>query len=68
MSQVGAHGIVVEGIVGRLPTERLAMAWADSDDVPFLLGQFNFFQAFDVFFYRSRGIFEIRQPIASDSP
>jgi len=40
---------------------RLALAWADSDQVPFLLGQFNFFQAFDVCFFRTRGVFEIGQ-------
>ncbi len=28
----------------------------------FPLGQFNFFQAFDVCFYRGRKVFEIGQP------
>jgi hypothetical protein len=68
LAHVAARGIVVEAAVGRLPSVRLAMAWANSDQVPFLLGQFNFFQAFDVCFFRTRGIFEIRQPISLSSP
>jgi hypothetical protein len=68
LAHLKARGIVVEAAVGQLPPVRLAAAWADSDDVPFLLGQFNFFQEFDVCFFRRRGIFEIRQSIASSSP
>ena len=64
LSNVEARGIVVEAAVGQLPPVRLAFAWANSDDVPFLLGQFNFFQSFDVFFSRARGVFEVRQPAA----
>lgn len=62
LAQVEARGIVVEALVGQLPVVRLAVAWADSDQVPLLLGQFNFFQVFDISFYRSRGIFEIKLP------
>jgi hypothetical protein len=61
LANVAARGIVVEAEVGRLLPVRLALAWANSDQVPFLLGQFNFFQIFDVCFFRSRGFFEIRQ-------
>lgn len=61
LAGVEARGIVVDGVVGNLPSVRLAFAWAKSDQVPFLLGEFNFFQAFDVLFFRSRGAFEIRQ-------
>ena len=60
LAQVEARGIVVEAVVGQLPPVRLVLAWAASDQVPFLMGQFNFFQVFDVSFFRSRGIFEIR--------
>jgi hypothetical protein len=44
------------------------LVWADADHVLFLLGQFNFFQAFEVCFFRTGGVFEIRQPGASGSP
>ena len=50
---VDARGIVVEAAVGQLSPMRLVFAWANSDQVPFLLGQFNFFQAFDVCFFRT---------------
>lgn len=68
LAHVGARGIVVDAAVGQLAPVRLALAWANSDQVPFLLGQFNFFQAFDVCFFRSRRVFEIRQPITTSSP
>jgi hypothetical protein len=68
LAHVAARGIVVEAAIGQLSPIRLALAWADSDQVPFLFGQFNFFQAFDVCFFRTRGVFEIRQPGVSSSP
>ncbi|MFO0964105.1 MAG: hypothetical protein U0793_00775 [Gemmataceae bacterium] len=68
LAQVDARGIVVEAVIGQLAPVRLALAWANSDQAPFLLGQFNFFQAFDVCFFRSRGIFEIRRPGTTSSP
>ena len=67
LAQVEARGIVVEVIVGRLSPVRLAMAWANSDQVPLLLGEFNFFQLFDICFYRSHGVFEVRLPGSSRS-
>jgi hypothetical protein len=60
LAQVEARGIVVEGEVGKLPAVRLAFAWAKSDQVPLLLGEFNFFQVFDILFRRAHGVFEIR--------
>jgi hypothetical protein len=62
LAGVEARGIVVEAVVGKLPPVRLAFAWAKSDQVPLLLGEFNFFQTFDVCFRRALGIFEISQP------
>jgi len=68
LAQVEARGIAVEAVVGQLSSVRLVLAWASSDQVPFVLGQFNFFQAFDVSFFRSRGYFEIRPASASGNP
>jgi hypothetical protein len=39
---------------------RLAFAWTASDDVPLLFGQMNFFLEFDVCFYRSQYVFDVR--------
>jgi hypothetical protein len=67
LANIDARGIVVEAIVGQLSPVRLALAWANSDQAPFLLGQFNFFQAFDVCFFRANRVFEIRQAGALSS-
>ncbi|MBI2806467.1 MAG: retroviral-like aspartic protease [Planctomycetes bacterium] len=68
LAHVGARGIVVEAVVGQLTPARLALAWANSDQVPSLLGQFNFFQVFDICFFRTRGFFEIRPPGVAPLP
>lgn len=36
--------------------------------IQFLLGQFNFFQVFDICFFRTRRVFEIRQAVAAVTP
>ena len=55
-----ARAVVVSAMVGRFAPVRLAFAWANVDNVPVILGQVNFFLCFDVCFFRSRGVFEIR--------
>ena len=37
----------------------LLFAWANSDNVPVLFGQFNFLMEFNVCLYRSQGFFEV---------
>jgi hypothetical protein len=68
LAGVAARGIVVDADVGQLRQVRLAFAWAQSDQVPFLLGEFNFFEVFDVLLSRSQRVFEIRDPGASPTP
>ena len=63
-----ARVLVVSAIVGNFPAVRLAFAWARTDAVPILLGQVNFFLEFDVCFFRSRSIFEIRPKRAAGEP
>jgi hypothetical protein len=65
---VAARGVVIEAVVGQLPAARLAFAWAQSDQVPLLLGQFNFFEVFDVLFFRSKTTFDIRVPGTAAPP
>lgn len=55
-----ARALVVTARIGTFPPVRLAFAWARTDAVPVLLGQVNFFMEFDVCFFRSRALFEIR--------
>ena len=49
-----------DATVGKFPPVQLAFAWTRSNAVPVLLGQVNFFMEFDVCFYRSRLVFEVK--------
>ena len=60
LAAVEARVIVVAVVVGPFAPVRLAFAWAKTDDVPVLLGQVNFFMEFDVCFFRSREVFDVR--------
>ncbi len=55
-----ARGVIVSASVGTFAPVRLAFAWTVSEEVPVLLGQMNFFLEFDVCFFRSQSIFEIK--------
>ena len=60
LARYEARGIIVSATVGTFAPVRLAFAWTATDDVPVLLGQTNFFQEFDVYFFRSQSFFEIK--------
>jgi hypothetical protein len=60
LASVEARVVVVTAVIGSLPPVRQAFAWAQTDAVPVILGQVNFFLEFDVCFFRSRGLFEVR--------
>lgn len=68
LMHVNAKGIMVEASIGQLPPVNLLLAWADSDQAPFVLGQFNFFQIFNVCFFRAQGMFEITQSSPTGPP
>ena len=55
-----ARVVVVSAVVANFPPVRLAFAWAQTDAISLILGQVNFFLEFDVCFFRSRGLFEVR--------
>jgi hypothetical protein len=59
-ASVPARVVVASAVIGNLPPARQAFAWANTDVVPVILGQVNFFLEFDVCFFRSRSEFEIR--------
>jgi hypothetical protein len=61
LAPVEARGLALLCHVGDFPPVRLVFAWSQTDDVPLLLGRMNFFAEFDVCFYRSRLLFEVRQ-------
>ena len=55
-----ARGLVVFANVGHFPPVKLAMAWTQARTIPLILGQVNFFLEFDVCFFRSRAVFEVK--------
>jgi hypothetical protein len=60
LASVEARVVVVTAVVGTFAPVRLAFAWARTDAVTVILGQVNFFMEFDVCFFRSRSLFEVR--------
>jgi hypothetical protein len=60
LASVDARVILLPATVATFPPVRLAFAWAKLDAIPLILGQVNFFMEFDVCFFRSRAILEIR--------
>jgi hypothetical protein len=55
-----ARMIIASATVGNFPPVRLAFAWTRTNTVPVILGQVNFFLEFDVCFFRSRSVFEVK--------
>lgn len=60
LASVEARVVVLSAVVGGFAPARLAFAWAKTDAVSVLLGQVNFFMEFEVCFFRSRSMFEVR--------
>lgn len=60
LANYAACGLVLTAAIGDLPPVRLAFAWSRAETIPLLLGQMNFFMAFDVCFFRSEAAYEIR--------
>jgi hypothetical protein len=60
LSKVPAFGVIVTGKVASFPPVEMAFAWTQAANVPLLLGQVNFFMEFDVCFFRSQAIFEVK--------
>jgi hypothetical protein len=60
LASVEARVVLLAATVAQFPPVRLAFAWAKEDSMPVILGQVNFFMEFDVCFFRSRSLFEVR--------
>jgi len=68
LATIPAYGVAVHATVGQFQPVLLAFAWVQTDTIPVILGQMNFFQEFDVCFFRSRAVFEIRKAPANIQP
>jgi hypothetical protein len=60
LAQYEARVVVLEGQVGEFEPVRLVFAWTKAETVPLILGQVSFFMEFDVCFYRSQLVFDVR--------
>lgn len=60
LANVEARVVVLSAVAAGFPPVRLAFAWANTDQISVILGQVNFFMEFDICFFRSRSLFEIR--------
>ena len=60
LARFEARVLIVSTTVGEFAPVRIAFAWTRANKVPLILGQVNFFLEFDVCFFRSRKIYEIR--------
>lgn len=57
---IDARVLAASAQVGQFNSVQLLFAWAESDAVPIILGQTNFFMEFDACFFRARSVFEVR--------
>lgn len=60
LASVEARGLLLSAQISNFAPVRLVFAWSLSDDAPLLLGRMNFFLEFDICFYRSQLMFEVR--------
>lgn len=60
LASVEARGLLITAQIADFAPVRLVFAWSQSDDAPLLLGRMNFFLEFDVCFYRSELVFDVR--------
>jgi hypothetical protein len=54
-----ARGLVLSGKVAQFDSVLLAFAWTKLNNIPIILGHMNFFQEFNVCFYRHESEFEV---------
>jgi hypothetical protein len=60
LAKYETRGIVLQATIGNLRSTRLVFAWTLAENIPLILGQTNFFAEFNVCFYRSENVFEVR--------
>ena len=64
LARFEARALVLTANVERFSPVELAFTWTQDKNAPLILGQMNFFLAFDVCFYRAKSAFEISPKLA----
>ena len=59
IAQGAALPVLLSADFGDVQGAKLAFSWCQTDAVPLVLGQTNFFMEFDICFFRSRSEFQI---------
>ncbi len=59
LANLESRALLVNAQIADYDEVQLAFAWTQSNDVPLILGQVNFFMVYDVCFYRAKLFFEI---------
>jgi hypothetical protein len=59
LARFEARGLLLLGTVAPFTPLELGFAWTKTENVPLILGQANFFEEFDVCFFRSEFAFEV---------
>lgn len=60
LSNTLAQPVLLVGTLGDYEPVQLTFAWIPKDNVPVILGQTNFFDQFQICFYRSKFVFEVK--------
>lgn len=67
IARSAARAVALPAACGGYAPVLLVFAWAESDDIPALLGRQNFFKMFDVCFFGSKAEFAVR-PVPPPAP
>lgn len=59
LASVESRALLLNATIEGLSPVRLAFAWAQTSEIPLILGHTNFFMEFDVCFYRADRAFEV---------
>jgi len=61
LARFDARPLIVDAYIGQFEPVEFVFAWTQSDTAPLILGQVNFFQEFNVCFFRSEYAVELRR-------
>lgn len=65
LADLEARVLILSATLARFEPVRLAFAWTQANNISVLFGQVNFFLEFDVCFYRTQAVFELKPIVHS---
>ena len=60
LAKSDAQPFVLNALIGSFAEIELVFAWTKADNIPIILGQYDFFEQFDACFFRSEMAFELQ--------